>query len=363
MLVKGCYDTWQIRMLLHIEGKEHGEMLPDSIFSGPCEFKEITIPANEAIGRLVETRMQTLKDLTPEEKIRKECDIRAANIILHRLPNDIYTLLNHNTRSYDICYRVKKLMEGTELTKQERESKLANEFDRFTSKKGETIQLYYMSRFVTGVKQTRNLHEVSFDQLYAYLKQNEPDANESQYNPQVPIAAQEQPYIPQPAYEPPCVYQQPPAVSQQPPARPTSPDLEFIVPTFLPMLDPIASLNKDGRVVVQNVQGRQSQGYTGNAGRDRGTGTTGVVRTIGDLNANPSKVIKCYNYRGEGHNAKQCTAKKWVKYYEWFKENMLLAQQQEAGIKIDAKQQDFFIDGFEGFDSDCEDLQLNGTSI
>ncbi|GJX43416.1 hypothetical protein Tco_0260092 [Tanacetum coccineum] len=34
------------------------------------------------------------------------------------------------------------------------------------------------SRFVTRVKQARNLHEVSFDQMYEYLKQNEPDANE-----------------------------------------------------------------------------------------------------------------------------------------------------------------------------------------
>ncbi|GJT70461.1 hypothetical protein Tco_1029747 [Tanacetum coccineum] len=34
------------------------------------------------------------------------------------------------------------------------------------------------SRFVTWVKQARNLHEVSFDQLYAYLKQNELDVNE-----------------------------------------------------------------------------------------------------------------------------------------------------------------------------------------
>ncbi|GKB54447.1 hypothetical protein Tco_0905200 [Tanacetum coccineum] len=121
--------------------------------------------------------MQTLKDLTPKEMIRKECDIRAANIILHGSPSDIYTLLNHKTKAYDIWYRVKDLMEGTKLTKQERESKLADEFDRFTSEKGETIESYYM-RFVTGVKQARNLHEVSFDQLYAYLKQNEQDANE-----------------------------------------------------------------------------------------------------------------------------------------------------------------------------------------
>ncbi|GJW98325.1 hypothetical protein Tco_0180133 [Tanacetum coccineum] len=65
MLKKGCYDTWQSQT-----------------------------------RREAETRMQTLKDLTPEEKIIKECDIRAANIILHGLPSDIYTLLNHKT--YDI---------------------------------------------------------------------------------------------------------------------------------------------------------------------------------------------------------------------------------------------------------------------
>ncbi|GKA09314.1 hypothetical protein Tco_0688645 [Tanacetum coccineum] len=35
------------------------------------------------------------------------------------------------------------------------------------------------SRFVTGVKQARNLHDVSYDQLYAYLKQNEADSNEN----------------------------------------------------------------------------------------------------------------------------------------------------------------------------------------
>ncbi|GKC17680.1 hypothetical protein Tco_1014462 [Tanacetum coccineum] len=152
MLEKGGYDTWQ--------------------------------SPNAETGREVETRMQTLKDLTCEERIRRECDIQAANIILHGL---------------------------TKVTKQERESKLADKFDRFTSEKGETIQSYYMrflrplydiniigldmnrlqvntkfvnhlepeqSRFVKWVKQARNLHEVSFDQLYAYLKQNELDVNE-----------------------------------------------------------------------------------------------------------------------------------------------------------------------------------------
>nr|GEU31797.1 zf-CCHC domain-containing protein/UBN2 domain-containing protein [Tanacetum cinerariifolium] len=66
------------------------------------EKRDITIPANEPTGRVAETRMQILADLTPEEKTRKECDIKASNIILHGLPNDIYTLLNHKTKAYDI---------------------------------------------------------------------------------------------------------------------------------------------------------------------------------------------------------------------------------------------------------------------
>ncbi|GJU85383.1 hypothetical protein Tco_1292929 [Tanacetum coccineum] len=68
-------------------------------------------------------------------------------------------------------------MEGTELTKQEKESKLADEFDIFTLEKGEMIHSYSI-RFVIGVKQLKELHNISFGQLYAHPKQNEPDANE-----------------------------------------------------------------------------------------------------------------------------------------------------------------------------------------
>ncbi|GJR44974.1 hypothetical protein Tco_1313077 [Tanacetum coccineum] len=92
-------------------------------------------------------------------------------------------------------------------------------------------------------------------------------------------------------------------------------------------------------------------------------GNTSVVRTVRYLNAILLKVIKCYNYRREGNYAKLCTTKKRVKDSEWFKEKMLLAQQQDARIEIDAEQQDFLVDGLEGFDSDCKDLQLNATSI
>ncbi|GJS84760.1 hypothetical protein Tco_0751301 [Tanacetum coccineum] len=104
-------------------------------------------------------------------------------------------------------------MEGTKMNKQERESMLYDEFEKFTSKPGESIHSYYLryaklindmnmipmsmtpmqintkfvnhlqsewSRFVTAAKQARDLHSVTFDQLYAFLKPNKRDAKESQ---------------------------------------------------------------------------------------------------------------------------------------------------------------------------------------
>ncbi|GJV95279.1 retrovirus-related pol polyprotein from transposon TNT 1-94 [Tanacetum coccineum] len=63
----------------------------------------------------------------------------------------------------------------------------------------------------------------------------------------------------------------------------------------------------------------------------------------------------------EGNMAKQCTARKRVKNYEWFKDKMLLAQAQEAGVVLDEEQQDFLADSLEETD-DCEDLQLQATT-
>ncbi|GKB80193.1 hypothetical protein Tco_0947088 [Tanacetum coccineum] len=153
-----------------------------------------------------------------------------------------------------------------------------------------------------------------------------------------------------------------PIVVQQPPTF--QPDTGLAIPTFLSTDDPIASLNKamiflslvyrskflptnnqlrtssnprnqatiqNGQVTFQNVQGRQSQGYACNAGNNQASGAR-VVNEVGNTRENQPRVIRFYNFKGEGHMAKQCTAKKRVKDYEWFKDKMLLAQAQEARV-------------------------------
>nr|GEX61096.1 hypothetical protein [Tanacetum cinerariifolium] len=61
------------------------------------------------------------------------------NIILQGLLNEISALLSHHKVAKDLWERIQLLMQGTSLTKLERECKLYDEFDKFACKKGETL--------------------------------------------------------------------------------------------------------------------------------------------------------------------------------------------------------------------------------
>ncbi|GKB65538.1 hypothetical protein Tco_0921724 [Tanacetum coccineum] len=102
MLDKTMYNSCQSRMLLYIKGNKKGRMMLESIENGPLVYPTIE-----------ENGLQ-----------------------------DVYSLVNHFKAPKDIWDRVKLLMQGTELSYQERECKLYNDFDKFTSIKGESLYEY-----------------------------------------------------------------------------------------------------------------------------------------------------------------------------------------------------------------------------
>ncbi|GKC30673.1 hypothetical protein Tco_1037967, partial [Tanacetum coccineum] len=145
------------------------------------------------------------------EAIQADCDIKATNIILQGLPPEVFALVSNHKVAKELWERIQLLMQGTSLTKQERECKLYDEFDKFAYKKGETLRDFYLrfslllndmniynmkleqfqvntkflntlppewSKFVTDVKLVRDLHTTNVDQLHAYLGQHEFHANE-----------------------------------------------------------------------------------------------------------------------------------------------------------------------------------------
>ncbi|GJT88915.1 retrovirus-related pol polyprotein from transposon TNT 1-94, partial [Tanacetum coccineum] len=215
MLDRTDFESWQQRIRLYCLGKDNGENIMKSIKEGPFHMgtvSDVIAGGTEGAVQQGPVRARVLNDLSAEEKERYKADIRATNILLQGIPKDIYSLINHYTDAKDIWENVKMILEGSELTKDDRESQLYDEFEHFCQNKGETIQGYYVrftklindmrnikmtmprmqlnskfvnnmlpewSRFITEVKLNRGLKESNFDQLYAYLKQHEVHANEN----------------------------------------------------------------------------------------------------------------------------------------------------------------------------------------
>ncbi|GKD96127.1 retrovirus-related pol polyprotein from transposon TNT 1-94 [Tanacetum coccineum] len=157
-------------------------------------------------------------------------------------------------------------------------------------------------------------------------------------------------------------------------------DVNLVVPTFQQGEDPIECINKamaflsivaswfppsnnqlrtssnpinqatiqDGRVIVQKVQGRQTQSYAGIG--NRGMATT----SKGNFAAGQPRVVKCYNCQGEGHMARQL--------------GQILDKEQlvfladpgisEASVALQTipKNLVFQTKDLDAYDSDCDDL-------
>nr|GEV39092.1 retrovirus-related Pol polyprotein from transposon TNT 1-94 [Tanacetum cinerariifolium] len=160
MLDRTDFASWQQRIRLYCQGKENEVNILKSIDEGPFRMgtlRQTLIEGTEGALHLGPERPPVYFDHTSEEKERYNADIQATNILLQGLPKDIYSLINHYINANDIWDNVKMLLEGSELTKEDRESQL----------------------FVTAVKLNRGLRGSNYDQLYAYLKQHEAHANKN----------------------------------------------------------------------------------------------------------------------------------------------------------------------------------------
>jgi hypothetical protein len=126
--------------------------------------------------------------------------------VIQGLPKDVFKLINFNTKAKAVWDNVKMLLAGSELTKEDRESQLYDEFEHFKMNFGENITDYYVrfhklvndmkmirmtmpniqlnskfgnnmspewDRFVTTVKLNKELRNTNNEQLYAYLQQHE----------------------------------------------------------------------------------------------------------------------------------------------------------------------------------------------
>ncbi|GJS94055.1 hypothetical protein Tco_0801023 [Tanacetum coccineum] len=226
------------------------------------ENRPLVNPTIEENGQI---RNKKYAELTEQEKLQDNCDVQALNIVLQGLPPDVHALVNHCQSAKENWDRVKLLMQGTELSYQERECKLYNEFDKFTSIKGESLHEYHL-RFAQLVNdmhtigmtmQQYEMHERYPDPL-ALVANYHTQSNSAQYPQQLSsihqtthssqpyLSTYEAPHHPQQyphAYQPQISHLTPSVpqngyhstlISQQPPIEFPQIESGLAVPVFLP---------------------------------------------------------------------------------------------------------------------------------
>nr|GFB18356.1 hypothetical protein [Tanacetum cinerariifolium] len=128
------------------------------------------------------------------------------------------------------------------------------------------------------------------------------------------------------------------------PSELSSPETGLMVLVFQKGDDPIDAINHmmyfltsviTSRVTIQPIQGRQNHMPAGSS-RPFTSGSGGTSRR--------QRVIICYNCKGEGHMAKQCTKPKRKHDAEWFKDKVLLVQAQASGQVLQEEELDFLAD-------------------
>ncbi|GJS72485.1 hypothetical protein Tco_0705326 [Tanacetum coccineum] len=462
MLNKENYVPWSSRLLRYAKSRLNGKLIYNSMMNGPYVRRMIPEP-----GDLVRTvpvpktfHEQIDDELTEAEIKQMEADDQAIQTILLGLPKDIYAA-------------VKK-----------KKAKLFNEWERFTSTDGESIESYYhrfsklmndfkrnkhfpekiasnlkflnnlqpeWSRHVTIVHQTKDLHTADYTQLYDFLKYNQKEVDDlraerlakthdplalmaNSNNPfNYPVFHQDQPspstymqqpqpinnnYNPQPSFN--QNYMQQPMPNPEDITDPTTAmnmalvlmakafKLNYSTPTnnnqrisSNPRNRQIAQPgmnmgqdrqmqmvggnggnqfrqyagqnvgNQNGYNAVQNVGNQVVQDAVQNQGvqnignqngqigvQNIGNGNVVAARAEGNTIGNNGNQIRCYNYRGLGHLARNCTVRPRRRDAAYLQTQLLIAQKEEAGIQLQAEEFDLMaaaadLDEIEEVNANC----------
>nr|GEZ50746.1 hypothetical protein [Tanacetum cinerariifolium] len=278
MLKKDMYDSWKSKMELYMLNRQHGRMILKSVENGPLLWP------------------------TVEE-------------------NGVYALVSTHKVTKELWERIQMLMQGTSLTKQERECKLYDEFDKFAYRKEESLHDFYL-RF-SLLQNDMNIYNMKLEQfqdntnimpmssiintsLITYLVNDfQSSINNNAYNPSSLLSHVE--YAP--------------AVHQQ--SEFSQPNSGLVVLVFQKGDDPIDAINHMMSFL------------------------TAVVTS---LTSRKQRVIVCYNCKGEGHMSKQCTKPKRKKDEAWFKDKYVVTN--NAAYQAN---------DVDAYDSNCD--ELNSTKI
>nr|GEU43410.1 hypothetical protein [Tanacetum cinerariifolium] len=310
MLNNDNYVPWSSRIIRYARSIPNGKMIVESIENGPYVRRMIATLGEPNLLVLVPKSFhkQTDEELTENDIKRMDADDQVIQTILLGLPEDVYATV-------DSCKTAKEIWE---------------------------------------LRQTKNLHEADFTQIYDFLKMNQDensfnfptthkDQSSSSTHSQQSFPINNK-YSPQPSLN--QNFMQPPMTSLEDINDPT----EAMNATLILFAKAFQlTFRQYARQVAQNQQGynawqnggiQVAQNAVQNAGVQSGGNQNGLVVVPGIANQNGTGNVvatrakgsgnrnqaMCYNCRGLGHIARNCTSRPRKRDVAYLQTQLLIAQ-------------------------------------
>ncbi|GJW36596.1 hypothetical protein Tco_0059516, partial [Tanacetum coccineum] len=357
------------------------------------------VPVNETFHE------QTDDELTENELKQVEADDQDIQTILLGLPKDIYAVVDSCETTQEIWLRVQQIMKGSDIGIQEKKAKLFNEWERFSSIDGESIESYYhrFSKLMNDFKRNKHFTKkiANYTQLYDFLKYNQKEEDDlraerlakthdplalmaNSKNPfNYPVFHQDQPlsstymqqplpnnnsYNPQPSFNQNYMQQLMPnpkdiidpttAMNMTLVIMANAFKLNYSTPTNKnQIISSNSRNNQNGYNAVQNVKNQVVQNAVQNLGVQNVGNQNGLIVVIGIANQ---------NLNGNGVT----TVRPRRRDAAYLQTQLLIAQKEEAGIQLQAEEFDLMavaadLDEIEEVNANCilmANLQQTSTS-
>ncbi|GJV08686.1 retrovirus-related pol polyprotein from transposon TNT 1-94 [Tanacetum coccineum] len=342
--------------------------------------------------------------------------------------DEIYSTVDACKTANEMWIAIERLQQGESLNVQDVKTNLFWEFGKFTSRDGESMESYYSrfyklmneltrnnlqvttmqvnvqflqqlqpewSRFVTVVKQSKEIDTISYHTLFDILKQYQNEVNDiraeriaKSANPLALLTAA-QPYsdnyyqAPKPQRSNATSSSTRPSASTRHKgkeiAKPVTPqsesvseedsdpeqaqrdkdmqkNLALLAKYFKRLYKPTNNnlrTSSNSRNKTEDTTPRyNNDNQSGQFGNQRTMTVAGTRETVGSPVVQQTG-IQCFNCKGFGHYAKECRKPKRVKDYSYHKEKMMMCKQAEQGVPLQAEQADWLADTDEEIDEQC----------